>query len=55
MKGLPDVFRNIIRHFVSDEGDLPLKDGTYDVITSAGSFIPNHIAATALKVSVAVV
>ncbi|XP_076817320.1 ubiquinone/menaquinone biosynthesis C-methyltransferase UbiE-like isoform X3 [Clavelina lepadiformis] len=40
--------RNIIRHWVDQRGELPVKDESYDVITCTGSFGPNHISVTAL-------
>ncbi|CAK8679955.1 unnamed protein product [Clavelina lepadiformis] len=45
-KGL-DI-RNIIRHWVDQRGDLPVKDESYDVITCTGSFSSNHIPVTAV-------
>nr|CAB3263118.1 uncharacterized protein LOC101243204 [Phallusia mammillata] len=41
-------FRNIIRHWV--EGELPVRDESYDVMMCVGSFIPNHIPFTALPI-----
>ncbi|CAK8679956.1 unnamed protein product [Clavelina lepadiformis] len=40
--------RNIIRHWVDQRGELPVKDESYDVITCTGSLTPNHIPVTAL-------
>ena len=45
------VNRNIFRHLISENGLLPMQNGTYDIVTSSGSFIPNHVPATAVKVS----
>nr|XP_018670460.1 uncharacterized protein LOC108950095 [Ciona intestinalis] len=41
-------FRNILRHFVTETGNLPLADEMYDVVASAGAFIPNHISVTSI-------
>ncbi|CAK8679960.1 unnamed protein product [Clavelina lepadiformis] len=46
-KGLQ--IRNIIRHWINETGELPVKNENYDVIMCVGSFIPNHIPASALK------
>ncbi|XP_076815542.1 ubiquinone/menaquinone biosynthesis C-methyltransferase UbiE-like isoform X1 [Clavelina lepadiformis] len=40
--------RNIIRHAVTESGELPVQDESYDMITCIGAFLPNHIPATAL-------
>ncbi|XP_076815552.1 uncharacterized protein LOC143461641 isoform X2 [Clavelina lepadiformis] len=40
--------RNIIRHAVTESGELPVQDESYDMITCVGAFVPNHIPATAL-------
>ncbi|XP_078493872.1 ubiquinone/menaquinone biosynthesis C-methyltransferase UbiE-like [Ciona intestinalis] len=41
-------FRNILCHFVTDSGELPFRDETYDVIISSGAFLPNHIPASSI-------
>jgi len=41
-------YRNLIVHLVPDDGDLPLKAKSYDILVCVGSFIPGHIAYTAL-------
>ena len=45
------VNRNIFRHLISENGLLPIQNEMYDIVTSAGTFIPNHAPATAVKVS----
>ncbi|XP_076817049.1 methyltransferase-like protein 27 [Clavelina lepadiformis] len=41
--------RNFIQHWVDDTGELPVKEGSYDVIICVGSFVPNHIPVTAMR------
>ena len=45
------LHRNLIVHLVPDDGDLPLKANSYDILVCVGSFIPGHIAYTSLPVS----
>ncbi|XP_076816801.1 uncharacterized protein LOC143462494 [Clavelina lepadiformis] len=40
--------RNVIRHWVDEKGELPLKDESYDIVLCVGSFVPHHIPVTAL-------
>ncbi|CAK8680187.1 unnamed protein product [Clavelina lepadiformis] len=40
--------RNIIRHAITESGELPVQDESYDMITCIGAFLPNNIPATAL-------
>ncbi|CAK8679952.1 unnamed protein product [Clavelina lepadiformis] len=40
--------RKFIQHWVDDTGELPVKEGSYDVIICVGSFVPNHVPATAM-------
>ncbi|XP_078495245.1 uncharacterized protein LOC101243204 [Ciona intestinalis] len=41
-------FRNILRHFVNENGNLPMGDEMYDVVVSSGTFLPNHIPVTSI-------
>nr|XP_004227099.1 uncharacterized protein LOC101243204 [Ciona intestinalis] len=41
-------FRNILRHFVTENGNLPMSDEMYDVVVSSGTFLPNHIPVTSI-------
>jgi len=41
-------YRNMIVHLVPEDGELPLKASSYDVLVCVGSFLPSHISYTAL-------
>ena len=45
-----NLFRNIVRHCVENDGILPLKDEAYDVLSVTGGFFPMNINPSSAKV-----